>query len=227
MNRRRFALAGLTLTPVLATPPGLATVATARRKKAGNPRKPRPRTKVVTRTFANARWISVPGTGTKGPAFPYPSTIDVRGFNKGQILDVNLTLKGFTHPFPADVDMMLVAPNGKSSIVMSDAGWELPVTDLMITLDDEAQTPLPDEDPLANGSYHPANFAIGGRDTFAPPAPQNVIASSLAVFKGLNPNGQWRLYVVDDTNVGPGMITGGWSLTVTARVTSRTRARRR
>lgn len=227
MNRRKFALAGLALTPVLASVPGVSPVATARRKQARKPGQPKPRNKIVTRTFTNPRWISVPGTGTLGPAFPYPSTIRVNGFSRGRILDVNLTLKGFTHRFPEDVDVMLVAPGGQAAIVMSDVGWEFPVTDLTITLDDQAETPLPRALSLTSGTFQPTNYAIGGTDSFPPPAPQNVTASSLATFKGLNPNGQWRLFVVDDTNVGPGMFMGGWSLTIKARVTNRPRPRRR
>jgi hypothetical protein len=37
----------------------------------------------------------------------------------------------------------------------------------------------------------------------------------LSVFNGLNPNGTWSLYVLDDTGFDVGSLTGGWSLTVT------------
>lgn len=229
MNRRKFTLAGLTLTPVIATASGLASAATARRKKAGKRRKPKPRPgkKVVTRTFENPRWISVPGTGTKGPAFPYPSPIDVQGLNRGRILDVNLTLKGVAHLFPADIDIMLVAPNGKAAIVMSETGDDFSVTGLTITLDDQAPTPLPELTRLTSGTYRPRNYDGSEPDKFPAPAPQGVTATSLDTFTGLNPNGQWKLYVVDDEEIDSGMITGGWSLTITARVTTRRRPRPR
>lgn len=220
-------LASLALSPVLATVPGVSPAGGARRKPVRKPGQPKPRTRIVTRTFANPRWISVPGTGTKGPAFPYPSTILVNGFARGRILDVNLTLKGFSHPYPEDVDVMLVAPNGRAAIVMSDTGWEYPVTNLTITLDDQAATPLPEALRLTSGTFQPTNYANGNADSFPSPAPQNVAASILTTFKGLNPNGHWRLFVVDDTNVGPGMFMGGWSLTIKARVTTRPRDRRR
>ena len=38
---------------------------------------------------------------------------------------------------------------------------------------------------------------------------------TLAAFNGVNPNGTWSLYVVDDLGADVGTITGGWSLTIT------------
>ena len=39
--------------------------------------------------------------------------------------------------------------------------------------------------------------------------------SALSVFDGTDPNGTWKLYVVDDAADDTGAITGGWSLHIT------------
>lgn len=54
-------------------------------------------------------------------ATPYPSTVAVSGL-VGTITDVNLRLQGVTHGNADDLDVMLVSPSGKRSVVMSDAG---------------------------------------------------------------------------------------------------------
>ena len=40
----------------------------------------------------------------------------------------------------------------------------------------------------------------------------------LSAFDGTNPNGVWRLYVVDYTVGSLGGFAGGWSLTIKAKV---------
>ena len=42
----------------------------------------------------------------------------------------------------------------------------------------------------------------------------------LAAFNGLNPNGTWSLYVVDDVGGDVGTIAGGWDLTITSSCTA-------
>jgi uncharacterized repeat protein (TIGR01451 family) len=39
---------------------------------------------------------------------------------------------------------------------------------------------------------------------------------TLAAFNGVNPNGVWSLYVVDDSSSDNGTIAGGWSLNISA-----------
>ncbi len=36
-----------------------------------------------------------------------------------------------------------------------------------------------------------------------------------------DPNGRWKLFVTDDADSDDGVITGGWSLTIKARITTR------
>src|SRR4051794_9395122 len=77
-------------------------------------------------TFSNTTPIAVPAgagpTGTSGPSSPYPSSITVSG-TRGPVVEGSLevTLNNVSHTFPQDLDILLVGPNGKGAILMSDA----------------------------------------------------------------------------------------------------------
>lgn len=194
----------------------------ARRKTRKRPRR-RPRRrpirpfKVVTRVYTNATPIEI---RNGAPARPYPSAITVSGLPQGQLLDVNVRLDRFSHTSPQDVDLMMVAPNGLSALLMSDVGGDTDAENLTLVIDDQAARPFTG-DPLTSGSYQPANRQIvngnnDADDAFPPPATssQNI---QLSTFAGINPNGTWKLYLVDDGSNDDGVIAGGWSLIVTAR----------
>ena len=68
--------------------------------------------------FANANAITINDVAV---ASPYPSTIAVAGAT-GTIASVKVTLNGFSHTFPGDVDILLVGPAGQKFIIVSDAG---------------------------------------------------------------------------------------------------------
>jgi hypothetical protein len=72
-------------------------------------------------TFSNPGSITIPASGTIGVANPYPSTIDVSGL-VGPITDVDVTLHGFSHTFPADVGALLVGPTAANSVLMLHPG---------------------------------------------------------------------------------------------------------
>jgi hypothetical protein len=158
-------------------------------------------------TGANAAAITVPSSGT---AAPYPSEIQISGMT-GLISGVIVDLGNFSHTAPDDVDVLLVAPSGRSLVLMSDAGGNNAASGLGITFDDLAPANLPDNAPLASDSFKPTNFEPG--DTFPAPAVAPNI-NSLSGFVGSTPNGTWKLYVVDDTGANAGSIAGGWSITL-------------
>jgi hypothetical protein len=172
------------------------------------------RFKTVTRTFANPLGIVIP---PQGPAGPYPATILVGGLRHGHLKDVDLQLHGLDHTFPDDLDVLLVAPNGRNAVVLSDVGGDVDVGGgFTLTLDDEATSSVPDSGPLSAGAFQPTN--IGATDTFPAPAPAPSGQTALSAFDGSSPNGTWQLYVLDDQSGDSGLLLGGWSLRITARV---------
>ena len=168
-------------------------------------------------TFANTNRVIVNDPFPPGvaKATPYPSTITVSGFNASETIQkVTITLHAVSHGTPDDLDILLVSPGGQNVIIFSDAGGgfadpELPLT---ITIDDAAPAMVPDHGPLLSGTFRASNFEAG--DSFPTNAPTPSGATNLAVFAGGAPNGDWRLYVVDDEALDAGSISNGWSLTI-------------
>jgi subtilisin-like proprotein convertase family protein len=177
----------------------------------------------VTQTFTsdNASSLLVPagapGT-TKGNANPYPAVITVSGFANGAITDVDLVLQDLSHPVPEDIDILLVAPDGRRALVMSDVGRIFRVTNIDLTLDDEAAIPLPQTE-LDSGDYRPTEISPIGQppDEFPAPAPALDGSVALSTFDGADPNGTWQLFIVDDASGDAGDIRG-WALRITAEV---------
>ncbi|CCH78798.1 exported hypothetical protein [Nostocoides japonicum T1-X7] len=174
-------------------------------------------------TFSNSTSIAIPATGSTdqmGPASPYPSTIAVSGLS-GSVTKVTVTFGGLTHSTVNDIDAMVVAPSGENLIVMSDVGDPSTLAfanDVNLTFDDAAAGPVPTGN-IPSGSYRPTNNVNAdgtSTDTFPTPAPTPSNETTLAgAFTGIDPNGTWRLYVVDDGSGDTGTMTDGWSLTVT------------
>ena len=172
----------------------------------------------VTTTFTNTAPLTIPGTGTSGPATPYPPTITISGFS-GAVARVTVTLKQMTHTFPDDIDVLLVGPTGVKFLLMSDSIGSADLTGQTYTFDDRAAAVMPDSAAAPpSGSFKPTNYGSG--DTFPAPAPVGPYLSPAtggtdsltSAFAGLNPNGTWRLFVFDDTGGDSGVIAGGWEL---------------
>ncbi len=182
-------------------------------------------TRVVTKTFSNVQQITIPDSGA---AVPYPSEKIVQGFNRGRILDVDLTLNNYSHTFPDDVDVLLSKMNsGVNRTVMSDVGGGIggpdptDVNNITLQLNDEASNFLPDNGPLVSGPFKPNNVTENfNPDNFPQPAPTPSSAMALSGFDGLNPNGIWKLRVVDDEGGDSGQFAGGWSIKIRARVSN-------
>jgi hypothetical protein len=171
--------------------------------------------KVIKRTFSNSQQITTP---TSGQAAPYPSELSARGFKRGKIRDVNLTLKILSHTYPSDVDVLL-SYRGVARTVMSDVGGSFDVANITLKLDDEAASLLPVGNQLSGGKFLPTNEGIV--DTFPAPAPTPIGFDDLAGFDGRKANGTWRLWVMDDVAPDGGRFGGGWSITIKAKVRRR------
>jgi uncharacterized delta-60 repeat protein len=154
----------------------------------------------------------------------YPSIADINGLS-GTVTKVRVTLTNITHTFPGDFDVLLVGPQGQRTILMSDAGGGNPgITGRTYIFDQSAAANFPTT-TAASGIYKPfngdgpANIEPGAIDVFPSPGPgsANYGAANLDVFNGTNPNGIWKLYVVDD-EVGDTGFLSTFTLEVTTTV---------
>ena len=149
--------------------------------------------------------ITIPNT--LGNASPYPSTINVSGLPTG-VSSITVTLTNFSHSWPNDVDVVLFGPTGAHSILFTDAiGGSGGVTGRTYTFQTGA-TALPTSGFPASGTYG----VVNGGGWNGAGTPSTVSNANLAVFDNTNPNGNWSLYVYDDTDDDGGSI-GSWSIT--------------
>ena len=163
----------------------------------------------TTRTFTNATALSIPDSGNGSP---YPSTISVAGMT-GNISKVVVKLKGLTHTWPDDLDILLVGPGGQKVMLMSDAGGGADLVNTTLTFDGAVSTLLPNSSQISSGTYVPTNY--GSTDPFGAPAPAAPFGTSLGTFNGSSPNGAWQLFLRDDYTQDRGSMAGGWELTIT------------
>lgn len=158
----------------------------------------------------------IDGVGTVASS----SAIEVSGL-AGPLTDVNVNLIGITHgpTSTQDIDVLLIGPEGRTALILSDVGGNTPTQNVSLVLDDQQPEQLPSAAALTNGFFQPTN--VGSPDTmnlgsgpFTPPS-----GSSLGAFNGIDPNGTWRLWAYDDEPNGSspsgGGINGGWALTIT------------
>lgn len=157
-------------------------------------------------TVTSGSPITIPAVGS---AAVYPATANISGL-QGRVAKVTVQINGITHGFPDDLDILLVAPNGKGVILMSDAGAGIDLVGVNLTFADSATLSLPDTAKINSGQYKPTNH--GGGDTFAG-APSGPYGTQLESFIGIVPNGDWQLYIVDDGAGDGGNITS-WSLSI-------------
>jgi subtilisin-like proprotein convertase family protein len=168
---------------------------------------------IVVQTSPNV--INIP---TSGAANPYPSQVAISGL-AGAVTKAVVTLTNFSHTSPDDVDIMLVAPNGRKVVLMSDVGGTTEVGSVNLTFDDAATANLPDNATIVSGNYKPTDFEPG--DTFPAPAPPGAPnGTTLNAFYGSPANGIWKLYVVDDNGENFGSIAESFSLSLTTSPTA-------
>lgn len=156
---------------------------------------------------ANTGSVTIPNSGA---ATPYPSPIVVSGVT-GPVTKVRATLHALSHTFPGDLDVLLVGPGGQKVMLLSDAGGGTDVNGVTLTFDDSAPA-VPAT--IVSGTFAPTN--VGTADPFPAPAPAAPYGASLSAFNGVDPNGTWQLFIVDDAGGDLGTLAGGWSLSFTA-----------
>jgi hypothetical protein len=159
----------------------------------------------VGQTFPRPGTIIIPSGTTTPPApyraTPYPAGIVVSGVS-GTVGKVTVSFT-LNHGRPHDVDILLQSPDGTRVVLMSDVGTT--AFNGALTFDDDALSSLTGAAPIVAGTYKPSNEGID--EVFPAPAGPAPYASTLGAFNGVNPNGTWNLFVLDDTlNIG-GLIT--------------------
>jgi uncharacterized delta-60 repeat protein/uncharacterized repeat protein (TIGR01451 family) len=162
--------------------------------------------------FQNANQIII---NDNTNASPYPATLTVSGVG-GTINGLTVTINGLTHTHPNDIDMLLIGPNGNAVMLMSDAGGGVSngVNNITLTFSDAVNNALPVSSKLTSGTYNCSNYSVLV-DPF-PGFPNNTVwnNTSLSSFNGINPNGVWSLYIVDDAQGDVGTIANGWTLNI-------------
>src|SRR6185436_11117349 len=136
------------------------------------------------------------------------------------------------HGRPDDMEILLVSPGGVKFVILSDAGGAAtPAVGVNLTLGDNGATQVPDAGPLTTGTFQPTCVdSANNIDTqFPAPAPAGPYnkaaprgtATFANTFAGINVNGTWSLYIVDDNVNSPqtASIAGGWTIEITTTVT--------
>jgi uncharacterized repeat protein (TIGR01451 family)/uncharacterized delta-60 repeat protein len=165
-------------------------------------------------SFTNSSQITINDFTT---ATPYPSLINISGVG-GVVNKATVSLNNVNHSSPSDIDALLDAPaNQVFSLVMAHAGGGFGLNQANLTFDDAATNGfLPQGAQITNGTYKPtAYYPVPALPAPAPPPNGVRYTNSLGVFKGINPNGGWGLYVIDDSQGNAGVISNGWVLNLT------------
>jgi uncharacterized repeat protein (TIGR01451 family) len=159
--------------------------------------------------FSNTFAITIPDHGT---AVSYPSTITISGMN-GVVANARATLTGVNHTFPRDINALLANPGNSDVLLMSHAGGAHSLPSVTLTFDDAAANSLSASDQITSGAFKPT--AYGGAVILPSPAPDSPYGTALAGVAGGDPNGDWSLYIFDDTTGDAGNVASGWTLDLT------------
>lgn len=171
----------------------------------------------TAQTFTNPAAITI---NAAGAATPSPSNIVVAG-GPASINVMSVTLNNISHTWFNDVDILLVAPNGESLVLMSDVGPNTfggtGVTNVTYTIADFGTAITNFNALYPTGSYAPSNFQIPdtwtGFTGFINNSAPTGTATFASVFGGDAANGTWSLYIQDDVGGDAGTVAGGWSIT--------------
>ena len=159
-------------------------------------------------TYTNPNPVAIP---EEGVAMPYPSTITVEGVS-GSVVEASATLHGISHTFPNDIAVLLVAPGGQRTLLMSFVCGITPMTGQTLTFDDAAGAFLPLIDPCPSGIYHPTRNPNGVAEFPAPAPPGDQTTAAMTALNGSSANGNWQLFIRDYGGGDSGSIAGGWSI---------------
>ena len=157
----------------------------------------------------NAAEIGLPGNGN---ASSYPSTINMPAM-EGRVIGATVTFHGFVHGSAQSVHALLVAPDGKKSMLMSGSCAVNQPSTLLIFSDDGLQK-LPPYGPCDKIVYRPTENSLPGFGGFGFAAPPGPYTGNMNNFLGATAQGAWKLYIKGYGGASSGKIAGGWSLTL-------------
>jgi subtilisin-like proprotein convertase family protein len=151
-----------------------------------------------------------------GNASPYPSVITASNYATTGVSVESVTLRGITHTWADDIDILLQSPTNQNVVLMSDIGGIVPIpAGTNYTFSDAG----PAMNPGAvnpSGTYKPTNN--GASDNWPAPGPGALTqaAPALSLFGNTaNVNGDWKLLIFDDVGGDAGSVAGGWSIKLT------------
>lgn len=156
--------------------------------------------------LVNTEPVAIPDLGA---STPYPSILTVSNL-PGVVGGVSVTLHGFSHTWPIDVQVLLVSPAGQAVMLMGRCGNNVAVNNLTLTYRADAPATFAFTNLLVSGSFRPANFLPSDLPA---PAPAGPYPTDLTLFRGSHPNGDWKLYVADAGPGDHGSFTS-WSLQI-------------
>lgn len=166
-----------------------------------------------TQSFRSSTAISLPGNGN---ASSYPSTINAPAM-EGVLIGVTVTFHGFSHGSAQSVNALLVAPDGKTSLLMTGScATDVPLTTFVFS--DQGLAPMPYRAPCDKVAYKPTENTPDGWVDFGPGAPEGPYSANMNNFLGSTTYGAWKLYIKGYGGAASGKIAGGWSLTLDTRV---------
>ena len=162
-------------------------------------------------TYTKVALLTIPSTGVVSQSLLVFGT-------SGTITNVSIALNSLTHTFPDDLDLLLVQPNGvRNLLFMSDAGSGSDINNVALTFSDGASSTLPDSAQIVSGTYKPTDYETNETDADFGTSTGGIQSASTttfaAAFNGFAANGNWNLYVLDDTSGDVGTLDS-WSLTI-------------
>lgn len=163
-------------------------------------------------TYNNAANVAIPDGGTTN------SSITVSGLPTSGVSVDQVVLRGFSHTWGGDVNVVLQSPTGQNVILLANSNADplISISNVTLTLRDNAAGSVPTTSPMASGTYKPTNNN-GSPFNFLPPGPTGVTGPTpnplLSAFTG-NPNGVWKIYAEDRVGGDVGSFAQGWSLTL-------------
>ena len=73
-----------------------------------------------------------------------------------------MTVTNMTHRTPSDITMLLVAPGGQDTVLMSHAGAQFSIKSVTLNFDDAAATSLPLNTIIVSGTNKPTAYGSDG-----------------------------------------------------------------